>query len=291
MYKSFNALFTSFTAIMVGALIFSACQKSGMYDQDSQELAVYLTDHPAEFENVFIQINKVEAKVDTSKHRHDDDHGDKPGDFDHDHDDHQKGRKDEIGQWQELSFRAGSYDLLTLRNGVDTLLATGTLTGTIRKIRLTVGSVSVVKNGVTYPVELKLDQNNYIYIHVRKEHMRDSSRTKKIWLDFDVARSIKEVNGKFYLLPVLKPFHDLTSGQVSGTILPLDAKAIVKLFNSTDTAIAIPGSEGRYKIRAMKEGIYTVLVSSANGYKEATLTNITVNKGRETKLPTITLTK
>ncbi|MFN5930861.1 MAG: carboxypeptidase-like regulatory domain-containing protein, partial [Sphingobacteriales bacterium] len=73
--------------------------------------------------------------------------------------------------------------------------------------------------------------------------------------------------------------------------LPLDAKAIVKLFNSTDTAIAIPGSEGRYKIRAMKEGIYTVLVSSANGYKEATLTNITVNKGRETKLPTITLTK
>lgn len=291
MRKILKALSASFTIILVAAVVFASCQKTGVDNQNAQQLSVYLTDHPAEFENVFVQINKVEAKVDTSKHRHDDDHGDRLGDFDHDDDDHQKGRKDEFGHWQELSFRAGSYDLLTLRNGVDTLLATGTVTGTIRKIRLTVGSVSVVKNGVTYPVELKLDQNNYIYIHVRKEHMRDSSGTKKLWLDFDVARSIKEVNGKLYLLPVLKPFHDLTSGQVSGTVLPLDAKAMVKFYNSKDTAIAIPGREGRYKIRAMNEGVYNVLVTSANGYKDATLTNITVTKGRETKIPTITLTK
>lgn len=291
MKKMFHSLYASFTALILGVLIFSACQKSGINDQDTRELAVFLTDHPAEFENVFIQINKVEAKVDSGQRRHEDDHGDKPGDFDHDADDHQKGRHDEFGNWQELSFRAGLYDLLKLRNGVDTLLASGTVTGTVRKIRLTVGSVSVVKNGVTYPVELKLDENNYIYIHVRNEHMRDSSRTKKLWLDFDVARSIKEVNGKFYLLPVLKPFHDLTSGQVSGTILPLDAKAMVKLYNSTDTATAIPGANGCYKIRAMNEGVYTVLVTSANGYKDAVLNNITITKGRETKLPTITLTK
>lgn len=291
MRQTLSILSASFAAIFFVAILFSSCQKSGLHDSDTQQLSVYLTDHPAEFENVFVQINKVEAKIDTSNHRHKDDHGDRPGNYDHDGDDHQKGRKDEYGQWQELSFRAGSYDLLTLRNGVDTLLATGTVTGTIRKIRLTVASVRVVKNGVTYPVELKLDQNNYIYIHVRKEHMRDSNGTKKLWLDFDVARSIKEVNGTFYLLPVLKPFHDLTSGQVSGTILPLDAKAIVKFYNNTDTAMAIPGREGRYKIRAMNEGVYNVLVTSANGYKDAILTNITVAKGRETKIPTITLIK
>lgn len=291
MRKTLKALSGSLVAVLTMAVVFSSCQKSGTENQNPQQLSVYLTDHPAEFENVFVQINKVEAKVDTGRKRDDDDHGDRPGDFDHDDDDHQNGRKDEFGHWQELSFRAGSYDLLTLRNGVDTLLATGALTGTIRKIRLTVGTVTVVKNGVSYPVELQLDKNNHIYIHVRKEHMRDSSGTKKLWLDFDVARSIKEVNGKFYLKPVLKPFHDLTSGQVSGTILPLDAKATVKLYNSTDTAIAIPGSEGRYKIRAMSAGIYSVLVTSANGYKDATLTNITVTKGRETKIPVITLTK
>lgn len=291
MLKNVKILFSSLVAILFVAILLVACQKSGVGKNESQQLSVYLTDHPGEFENVFVQINKVEAKIDTSTRKHDDDHGDKPGDFDQDGDDHQKGKHDEFGTWQELSFRAGSYDVLALRNGVDTLLASGTVTGTVRKIRLTVGSVSVVKNGVTYPVQLLLDQNNYIYIHVRKEHMRDSSDHKKLWLDFDLGRSIIEVNGAFYLRPVLKPFHDLTSGQVSGTVLPLDAKATVKLFNNKDTAVAIPGREGRYKIRALNEGIYNVSVTSANGYKEATLTNITVTKGRETKIPTITLIK
>lgn len=291
MYKNVKLFVSSFVAFVFALVMLAACQKSGVEAQNAKQLSVYLTDHPAEFENVFVQINKVEAKVDTSAKCKDDDRGDKPGDFDHDSDDHQKGKKDEYGTWQELSFRAGSYDVLALRNGVDTLLATGTVNGTVRKIRITVGSVSVVKNGVTYPVQLLLDQNNYIYIHIRKDHMRDSSDHKKFWLDFDLGRSIIEVNGKFYLKPVLKPFHDLTSGQVSGTILPLDAKATVKLFNNTDTAVAIPGREGRYKIRALNEGIYSVSVTSANGYKEATLSNITVTKGRETKIPTITLVK
>lgn len=291
MYKNGKALVSFVVAIVFAAFMLAACQKSGMSNQESKQLSVYLTDHPGEFENVFVQINKVEAKVDTSAKRHEDDHGDRPGDFDQDGDDHQKGKHDEFGTWQELSFRAGSYDVLSLRNGVDTLLASGTINGTIRKIRLTVGEVKVVKNGVTYPVQLLLDQNNYIYIHMRKEHVRDSSDSKKVWLDFDIARSIVEVNGAFYLRPVLKPFHDLTSGQVSGNVLPLDAKATVKLFNNTDTASAIPAKDGRFKIRALNEGIYTVSVTSANGYKEATLTNITVSKGRETRIPTITLVK
>lgn len=272
------------------ALVFSACQKSGIRNQESQPVAIYLTDHPGEFENVFLDITKVEAKVDSSKRCKEDDRGDKPGDFDHDNDDHQKGR-DEYGEWQTLSFRAGSYDVLTLRNGVDTLLATGTVPGTLRKIRITVSAVRVVKNGVTYPVELVSGTGNYLYVHIRKEHMRDSSGVRKLHIDFDVARSIVEVNGRFFLRPVLRPFSDHTSGTVEGVVMPLDAKATVKLFNATDTATAIPGREGKYKIRGLAEGTYSVLVTSANGYKDATLSNISVVKGRETKIPLITLTK
>lgn len=288
MRKKRSLLVSYVLAFFMIAFFFTACQKSGIRNQDSQPVAIYLTDHPGEFENVFLDITKVEAKVDSSKRCKEDDRGDRPGDFDHDNDDHQKGR-DEYGVWQTLSFRAGSYDVLTLRNGVDTLLATGTVPGTLRKIRITVSAVRVVKNGVTYPVELAANGGNYLYVHVRKDHMRDSSGVKKLHIDFDVARSIVEVNGRFILRPVLRPFSDHTSGTVEGVVMPLDAKATVKLFNATDTATALPGREGKYKIRGLAEGIYSVLVTSANGYKDTTLSNISVVKGRETRIPPITL--
>jgi hypothetical protein len=290
MRKKRSLLVSSVLAFFMIAFFFTACQKSGIRNQDSQPVAIYLTDHPGEFENVFLDITKVEAKVDSSKRCKEDDRGDRPGDFDHDNDDHQKGR-DEYGAWQTLSFRAGSYDVLTLRNGVDTLLATGTVPGTLRKIRITVSAVRVVKNGVTYPVELVANGGNYLYVHVRKDHMRDSSGVRKLHIDFDVARSIIEVNGRFILRPVLRPFSDHTSGTVEGVVMPLDAKATVKLYNATDTATALPGREGKYKIRGLAEGTYSVLITSANGYKDATLSNISVVKGRETKIPLITLVK
>lgn len=283
-------ILSSVIGLVFASVIFTACQKSGIKNDDGQAVAIYLTDHPGEFQNLFIQITKVEAKLDTGKHRHDDARGDKPNDFDHDGDDHGR-HHDEFGKWTDLTFRAGTYDVLALRNGIDTLLATGTVTGTIRKIRISVGTMSVVKNGVTYPVELMPGQTNYIYVHVRKDHMHDSSGVKKLHLDFDVARSIVEANGKFYLKPVMKPFSDLTSGAVEGVVLPIDAKATVKLFSNTDTAIAIPSHEGRYKIRGLTEGTYNVLVTSANGYKNATLSAIVVTKGRVTKIPVITLIK
>jgi hypothetical protein len=281
-----------FLALLVLSIfVFNACTKefSGS-GAEQEQLAVYLTDHPADFDKVLVQINVVEVKLDTSSHQGDDSWGDRSGSRDEDDDDHNRGH-DDFGQWDTLAVAPGSYDLLTLRNGVDTLLAQGSINGKVRKVRITIGSVTVVKDSVSYPVELLPGNKNYIYVRIRDQHMQSSGRDRKLWIDFDVSRSIVESNGKYYLRPVLKPFCDKNTGEVEGKVGPKEANAIVKIYNATDTATAIPGRDGEFKVRGLSDGSYTVLYQGSNGYKDTTLNNVSVSKGKDTRLPGVVLRK
>jgi hypothetical protein len=66
-------------------------------------------------------------------------------------------------------YSSGVYDLLTLRNGADTLLAGGNVhKGSMQRIRITVGTQnSLVKDGVTYPLKSVAGQSKII---VRVRH-------------------------------------------------------------------------------------------------------------------------
>ena len=286
------------TFVLFAIVSFIACQKGDTSKTNqpagSQALSVYLTDGPGRFDKLLMQINVVEVKLDTSAaHMHDDHFGDSTGMNgmkDDDRDDDHKGH-DEFGQWDTLNIRPGTYDLLSLRNGVDTLLASGQINGTIRKIRITVGSVTVVKDSVSYPVALLPGVNNYLYIRIHKEHEQRNGDDTKVWVDFDVARSIVNINGKFYLRPVLKPFCDNNSAEVEGVVLPADASPVVSVYNASDSASAFPEKDGKYKIRGLKEGTYSITFFGSNGYKDSTIANISVSKGRDTRVNTVTLHK
>jgi hypothetical protein len=285
--KKISALFL--TAIAVFS--FNACQKNGMdtFNQSSA-LSIFLTDGPGDFSKVLVEVKEVEVKLDTSIHKDDDEYGDKHGDKDDDRDDDRRGH-DEFGQWDTLQIAKGVYDLLSLRNGVDTLLAAGNIKGKIRKIRLTVGTVTVIKDSVSYPVTMLAGLSNYLYVQIKDEHLDHSQGRTRVWVDFDISTSIVLINGTYYLNPKLKPFCDKNFGRVEGIVLPADAKAKVIISNGTTTATAIPESNGEYKIRGLAEGTYTVTFHSENGYKDQVLTNIYVKKSSETKIPTVTLQK
>ena len=205
MVKRSNLLFSLLAVVSLSVLHFQACTKdelSASGSGETQSLKVYLTDDPAQFDSLFVRINSVEVKLDTGKHRDDDDWGDRSDSLDKDDDDDRKG-KDDFGQWDTLNVAAGEYNILARRKGIDTVLAQGPVQGTIRKIRIAIGAVRVVKNGVSYPVNLLPGvRSNYIYIKLRKEHVQTSGSNVATWIDFDVSRSIIEINGKYYLKPI-----------------------------------------------------------------------------------------
>ena len=272
---------------LIFSLLFSSCQKNESAIAAKNSLSVYLTDAPGDFDSVWIDIQKVEVKIDDDSTHGDDD---RFGDDDDDRDDHLK-RKDDFGEWVDLNFTAGKINVLALRNGIDTNLASGNIpAGTVRKIRITLGTDnSVVIDGQSYPLTLRNETNNFLYIKLRNEHReRGIGNDQKVWVDFDISRSIIEENGAYYLLPKLRPFCDRNFGRISGKVLPEGITPSVTFNNGNGfTAIAIPAPDGEFKVRGLPEGTYSVTYAAA-GYTSQTV-DITISKGNENKLETITL--
>jgi hypothetical protein len=291
MNRQSKSLISILTAAFAAVAILISCQKGDLGNRDTTALKVYLTDHPADFEKVLMNITNVEAKIDTGKGTcRDDRRGDRPGDTDH-HGDDRGRRSDEYGFWKALDIKAGEYDVLSLRNGVDALIASATVQGTIRKLRITVSALSVVKNGVTYPVVLDGETGNQLYVHMHERELHRSGDSSKVVVDFDLARSIVERNGAYYLRPAMKPFNDRNFAGLEGIVTPADAKVVVTAYGPSDTASAIPGPSGKYCIRGLEQGTYRLVFDSNNGYRDTTLQNIVVTNGSRIRVPEVVMKK
>lgn len=289
--KKLSWIFISTVSALSLVTLINSCQKetsinNGNIPAGMNKLSVYLTDGPTDYQNVFIDIQQIAIKLDTCRRNHDDDH-DHPG-CDDDHD----SVSTRCQVWDTLNINAGVYDLLTLRNGLDTLLASGfILNGKIERIKITLGNNnSVVVDSVSYPLNL-INNQHYVYINIRREHLDFLSENNlRFYLDFDLNRSIRYFNGKYWLKPVLKPFGRHSSGEIEGKIRPVHSSALVKAFNATDTAYALPWwHEGEFKVRGLHEGTYSLFIDGINGYRDTTIDNIVVRRNHETDIGTIQL--
>lgn len=234
---------------------------------------IYLTDHQTPiFDSVFIDIQKLEVKVEDSNSTND--------------------------SWTTLNIHAGVYNILRFRNGLDTLFANGTLPNNqIRKIRLTLGTNnSLMKNSQSYPLKIKSDDRQVV-ANLDNTNFDVSGSQVFFWIDFDAGNSIRVDNSGsgnnngFLLKPHIKIFTHSQSGRIEGKVFPRDADPIVKAIMGTDTATAIPEREGEYKIVGLNAGTYQVLIDAQNGYVDTTINNVFVRKGEDTHLSAITLHK
>jgi len=271
------------------AYLFNACSKDNSVSNEvppgKQNLSIFLTDDPGFFDKVLVDIKSVRVLLDTcAKKGRGDDHGE-------DHDDH----RNPCLVWDSLSIRPGVYDLLTLRNGTDTLLAGGNVpAGRVKAIKIELGNNnSLVKDSISYPLSLFPGTDHFILVVLKGDEWDEYLPGRsQLWLDFDVTRSIIKVrDNTFYLRPFVKIFTTKATGSIEGRVLPKDAFAVLTAFNAQDTAYALPGHDGEFKIRGLKQGSYTLFVNASNGYKDTTLTNISITSRKEVKLGTITLHK
>lgn len=276
------------------ALAITSCKKSdsAQIPAGKQNLSLYLTDGPGFFDKVFVEIKAVQVLVDTTKdtRKNDTCNWDRLGD---DIGSTRSNRKDSGLVWTNLNINAGVYDILNLRNGVDTLLTSTEIPkGAIRLIRIEIGTNnSVVKDSVTYPLSWPDNKPAYILIKLKGHETEEFLPNKiRLWLDFDVSRSVVIVNNnKFYLKPVFHFFVEKSTASVSGKVKPQDAKAVLTLFNATDTAYALPNKNGEFKMRGLKDGTYSLYVNGSNNYKDTTINNIVVQAPKNTNVGVIEL--
>ena len=264
----------SVTLILLSALFYS-CKKedsTGSGVNSPHHVSVFLTDHATPiFDSVFIQILAIDVKTENSV----------------------------TGEeaWVSVHITPGIYNILRLRNGLDTLFATGSLPNAgIRKLRLTLGTQnSVMKNNQSFPLQLH-DEDRQVTVDIDESEFEINNDQILFWIDFDAARSIQVDNSGqgnnngFRLKAHLNIFTKHKSGSLEGRVLPQSADALVMAINGTDTTMAVPDDDdGEFKIMGLHAGTYRVFYDGQNGYTDTTLNNIQVGNNEDFHLPPIVL--
>lgn len=286
--KMKHLLASAVTTAISAAVLLVACSKDNSDSANQpvpagkQAVSLYLTDDPGYFDHVYVDIQSVQVLVDTCDKDYNN-WNDRRGD-------------DSCRVWEDLQIQAGIYDVLALRNGIDTLLAQGTIgEGKVKKIKIQLGTRnSLVKDSTTYPLSLPGGQESATIVLSLKGNEWDkyASGRCRLWLDFDVQRSIVQVrNNTFYLKPILHWFVMKTTAAVAGTVKPQSAYAVISVYNGSDTAYALPGRNGEFKVRGLAPGTYSIYVNASNGYQDTTITNVTIDAGDTKNLKTIQLHK
>jgi hypothetical protein len=261
------------TAMLGMAALFTSCDKSvdNMNDSPSH-LDIYLTDSPGDYQEVWVDIQKVMINT--------------PG----------ADSTDSAG-WKEVPLlRPGLYNLLDFRNGADTVLGGVDLpAGTVSQIRLILGNDNylVLDDGTKVPLTTPSAQQSGLKLNIHAE--LKPGIPYALVLDFDAARSVVEAgnSGKYSLKPVIRTFAKEAGGAMEGVVLPDSARAHIIAIMNTDTLSAIPDSTGYYKFWGVPEGGYQLTFSAdtTTGYQSDTLDNVMVKTGAVTKVDTVWLNK
>ena len=153
------------------ALLFSiSCKK----ESGSTTLNVKLTDAPAMYDEVNIDIREVSIKTD-----------------------------DDSSSWVSLPTTAGIYNLLEYQDGADTLISQAVLTGTaIKEVRLVLGSENTIKVGSEiYPLTIPSGSESGLKIKMNKTL---NGGIDYLTLDFDAALSVRQEISGYKLRPVIR---------------------------------------------------------------------------------------
>lgn len=259
----------NFSGVILGIasamLLFTACSKKNetVVTNSSQKTNVnfHLTDGPANYDAVYIDIQQVEVTMEGS------------------------------AAVTLTPVKPGVYNLLDFRNGADTLLMRAELPpGKISQLRLILGTNnSVVVGGQTHPLNTPSAQESGLKLNLKEEFL--ASGSYDVWIDFDAGKSINETgNGKFQLKPVIRAYSALTDGRIKGYVKPADANVTVYATNGIETYSAIPADDGFYMFTGMTEGSYEVTYDAALAlYLDVTVQNVVVGYGQTLNLGTTIL--
>jgi hypothetical protein len=249
-------------------IAFSACQKNSTDNQGTSRMSVYLTDDPATYKSVNIDIKEIRVK-------YSDDSSSNDG-------------------WTTLPMtKTGVYNLLNFSNGMDTLLTSSEIpSGTVKQIRLVLGTNNTVVIGnTTYNLETPSSQQSGLKLNINANLVPGIEY--KLWLDFDAGKSIVTTgNGKYILKPVIRAYAQATSGAIKGVITPLKTSGWIYAIQNTADTVATAMADtltGNFLFGGLSAGTYKVSIKGTNNYKDTTLSNVGVTVGTVTNVGTIQL--
>ena len=248
---------------------FNACKKADVNSNQPAKMNIYLTDAPADYKAVWVDIQQVMVKSDQT---------------------------DSADGWVNVPLlKPGLYNLLDFRNGEDTLLGGVDLpAGKVSQIRLILGDNNTIEMADGSSVDLKTPSAQQSGLKLNVDAELQPGIPYELVLDFDAARSIVKAgnSGQYILKPVIRTFAKASGGGIQGVVLPAEANAQVMAIAGTDTLGALPDASGAYKFWGIPANNYTLIFAAdtTTDYHSDTLNNVAVTVGNITTVDTVRLT-
>jgi len=247
--------------ILVLAAVLSSCQEStDTTGAGSTRLTFRLTDAPALYDKVNIDIVGAEVIIDGNK--------------------------------ISLDVNEGVYNLLDFTNGKDTVLVDQEIpAGELSQIRLLLGENNTIEKGeVSHELTTPSAQQSGLKLNIHSTF--EKGIAYEYVIDFDAAKSIVTTgSGKYILKPALRVFTKSISGALEGVVSPASAKPLIWAISSALDSLSSNADtlSGRFAFKGLPGGTYKLSILPVAPYNDTLLTNIVVNTGSVTKLDTIKL--
>lgn len=163
------------------ALLSTGCKKD---KADTAAMEVMMTDAPAEFLNVYVDVKEVRIRYVTND----------------------TNDTSSTSGWVTLNTNAQVYDLLELRNDLTVALANkmDLPVGRVNQIRLVLGSNNyvVTKDSIAFP--LVIPSSSESGLKIQTNILLEAGTTTVIVVDFDAEASVREQVGGYYRMsPVI----------------------------------------------------------------------------------------
>lgn len=233
-------------------------------------IRMYLVDSPAEFNAVVICVARVEV--------------------------HKAGNNESQGSWTVINNSVRYFNLLELQNGASAVLGDTSLPpGLYTQIRLVLLDSNYVKGGgIQDSTKLTIPSGLQTGLKLNHSFEIESGNLYELYLDFNAAKSIMvKGNGKYELKPIVRILPVVTSGTISGTVLPQDANPTIWTFVGQDSVATHTDDKGYFQLVAIPGGeTYTVHITPENTkYDEMIIGNVEVKVQDDTNLGEILLTE
>lgn len=237
---------------------------------DTGILKVYITDAPADYEAVWIDIEEVRVHSSGEDSIEEDDEG-----------------------WIIINDNPMRINLLDLTNGeLEVLGETELEAGMYSQIRLILGEDNeIVIDGTSHDLKTPSAQQSGLKHNLHAEI--EGGQVYTLLLDFDASRSIVKAgnSGQFILKPVIRAVQFESTGAIEGTVEPSESMPWVFAIAQGDTVAGTKADEnGDFMLVGLLSGSYTVAIDPGEeNFPDAELFDIQVSAPDTTDVGVVTL--
>ena len=225
--------FSTPTLIIAAVLALTGCKKEDN-DVEAREFKVRMTDSPGDYKALNVSVLSVDAY----------------------HED---------GAWVNISNETQAVDVLNLTNGEEKIIAQKDIrSGMYSKLRIVFSqdaTVSVTEadglgsSTVIATHDLHWSGNKEVIINIAQKI--SATNGANVLVDFNVAASITETDGEYYIAPVVNVITDEATG-VKGDV-DGSAHAVVMLVGNGKTISTYTDASGNFLMRGVEAGTYTLI--------------------------------